>query len=231
MPSILAKADRHVLRYFRKHGFQNVTLILLILEPVSTVEMAVELEQYCMDTLSPNLNVDMVASSSGYHEPLSEEWRECFRKLRGTKVFIYDTETLRLIFKSDSIQYLLDNLNIHRKSVNDCATTGKLYLGRFLISFEPNFEMPNEDIVSISALNELFEKLRTLYSSEIQPKSKPILAQMELQPHLTKEYPNLIAIAVKGDRGTIRQYLNGQRSGQLYRKQCYNTKINGIAGL
>jgi hypothetical protein len=88
--------------------------------------MAVELEQYCMDRLSPNLNVDMVASSSGYHEPLSEEWREYFRKLRGTKVFIYDTETLRLIFKSDSIQYLVDNLNIHRKSVNDCATTGKV---------------------------------------------------------------------------------------------------------
>nr|QVG61589.1 hypothetical protein [Rhizoctonia sp.] len=32
MPSILAKADRYVLRYFRKHGFQDVTLTLLILE-------------------------------------------------------------------------------------------------------------------------------------------------------------------------------------------------------
>jgi len=75
MPSILAKADRYVLRYFRKHGFQDVTLTLLILEPGSSFEMAVELEQYCMDMLSPKLNVDMVASSSGYHEPLSEEWR------------------------------------------------------------------------------------------------------------------------------------------------------------
>ncbi|PDQ10754.1 hypothetical protein CKK21_26345, partial [Enterobacter cloacae] len=32
---------------------------------------AVQLEQYCMDTLLPDLNVDPVASSSGYHEPMS----------------------------------------------------------------------------------------------------------------------------------------------------------------
>lgn len=114
MPSILAKADRYVLRYFRKHGFEDVTLTLLILEPGSTFEMAVELEQHCMNMLNPKLNVDMVASSSGYHEPMSEEWREHFRKLRGTKIFIYDTKTSLLIFKSESIQYLEDNLNIHR---------------------------------------------------------------------------------------------------------------------
>jgi hypothetical protein len=227
MPSILNKANRYVLRYFRKHGFQNVTLILLILEPNSTEEMAVALEQYCMDTISPNLNVDMVASSSGYHEPMSDEWREYFRKLRGTKVFIYDTETSLLIFKSESIQYLVDNFNIHRSSINDCATTGKLLLGRFFVSFEPISEIPNEDIVSVIALNELFEKLRTKYSSEIQPKSKPILAQNIVQPHLTKEYPSLnsFALAVKGDRETIRQYLNGQRSEQLYRKQWKLTQL------
>ena len=78
-------------------------------------------------------------------------------------------------------------------------------------------------------------ELRTSSSSEIQPKSKPILAENVLhsdpkgdflgptahESHLTKEYPSLnsFAIAVKGDRETIRQYLNGQRSGQLYRKQ------------
>jgi len=81
--------------------------------------------------------------------------------------------------------------------------------------------MPIEDIVSVNALNKLFEEVRTSSSSEIQPKSKPILAENVLHPELTKEYPSLnsFAIAVKGDRETIRQYLNGQGSGQLYRKQ------------
>lgn len=35
-----------------------------------------------MDTLSPNLNVDPVASSSGNHEPMSQYWRDHFRKLQ-----------------------------------------------------------------------------------------------------------------------------------------------------
>ena len=39
------------------------------MDPNSTSDMAVQLEQYCMDTLLPDLNVDPVASSSGYHEP------------------------------------------------------------------------------------------------------------------------------------------------------------------
>jgi len=75
MPSILAKADRRVLRYFRKYGFEGVTLTLLVMEQGSSSQMAVELEQYCMDLLSPELNVDLVASSTGYHEPMSEYWR------------------------------------------------------------------------------------------------------------------------------------------------------------
>lgn len=55
--------------------------------------MAVQLEQYCMDTLPPDLNVDPVASSPGYHEPISQYWRHSLRKLRGTNVFFYDTQT------------------------------------------------------------------------------------------------------------------------------------------
>ena len=82
MPSILKKGDRRVLRYFHKYGFTNVTLTLLIIDTNSTSEMAVQLEQYCMDTLLPDLNVDPVASSSGYHEPMSQYWRDYLRKLR-----------------------------------------------------------------------------------------------------------------------------------------------------
>jgi len=73
MPSILAKANRRVLRYFHKYGFQNVQLTLHVMEADATSEMAIELEQYFIDTLNPDLNVDVVASSTGYHEPMSIE--------------------------------------------------------------------------------------------------------------------------------------------------------------
>lgn len=71
MPSILAKADRRVLRYFYKYGFKYITLTLYIMNNKATSQMAVQLEQYFMNTLLPTLNFDLQASSTGYHEPLS----------------------------------------------------------------------------------------------------------------------------------------------------------------
>ena len=73
LPSILAKGDRRVLRYFHKHSFKDVSLTLYIMENGATSKMAVELEQYFINKLSPDLNVDLVASSTGYHEPMSME--------------------------------------------------------------------------------------------------------------------------------------------------------------
>jgi hypothetical protein len=55
----------------------------------ATLEQVVELEQYFIDTLKPNLNVDLVASSSGYHDPMSAEARERLRKHRGGGIPIY----------------------------------------------------------------------------------------------------------------------------------------------
>ena len=58
MPSILAKADRRVLRYFHKYGFKDITLTLYIMNNKATSQMVVQLEQYFMNTLLPTLNVD-----------------------------------------------------------------------------------------------------------------------------------------------------------------------------
>lgn len=149
MPSILKKGDRRVLRYFHKYGFKDVTLTLLIMDPNSTSDIAVQLEQYCMDTLLPDLNVDPVASSSGYHEPMSQYWRDYFRKLRGTKVFIYDTITAKLVFMSDSVQYIADHVGIHRSTVLRYTTTAELYLNRFLISYDPITEMDNSESIAL----------------------------------------------------------------------------------
>lgn len=221
MPSILAKADRRVLRYFRKYGFEGVTLTLLVLQPGSTSKMAVELEQYCMDLLSPDLNVDLVASSTGYHEPMSEYWRNYFRLVRGTKVFIYDLTTSQLIFKSNSIQFLIDFAHLHRATINYYATTSEVLLRRFLISFEPISEMVNDSLIELHKFVDLLNSSRAENSVLAQPDRKPIFAENVLHPELSKEYASIadFSRAVKGDRGTIRQYISGQRSGQLYRKQ------------
>ena len=114
-----------MLRYFNKYGFEGVTLTLLVMESGSTSDIAVALEQYCMDTLKPDFNVDLVANSTGYHEPMSQYWRDYLRKLRGKKVFIYDVETLELVFISDSIQYLVNHIGIHRSTILRYSISGK----------------------------------------------------------------------------------------------------------
>lgn len=137
-----------------------IILHLLIMEPNSTSDMAVQLEQYCMDTLLPNLNVDPVASSTGYHEPMSQYWRDYLRKLRGSKVFIYDTETAQLVFVSDSIQYIADHVGIHRSTIVRYTTTAELYLNRFLISYDPITEMDNSESMTL-------DQFRAFFKSEI----------------------------------------------------------------
>lgn len=67
MPSILNTKARRVLIYLNKHGFDNINLTVYIMEIKSDLSQIIALEQYLIDTLKPNLNVDLVASSSGYH--------------------------------------------------------------------------------------------------------------------------------------------------------------------
>lgn len=64
MPSILKTKARRVLRYLNKHGFSNIKLTIYIMNEKSILEQVVALEQQFIDSLKPNLNVDLVASSS-----------------------------------------------------------------------------------------------------------------------------------------------------------------------
>jgi hypothetical protein len=41
-------------------------LTIYIMDEKASLEQVVELEQYFIDTFKPNLNVDLIASSSGY---------------------------------------------------------------------------------------------------------------------------------------------------------------------
>lgn len=59
-PSILNKADREVLAYFKQNGFENVRLTLYILDSNVDPNKRWELERYYVKKLNPNLNVYLV---------------------------------------------------------------------------------------------------------------------------------------------------------------------------
>ena len=67
MPSILNTKARRVLKYLNKHGLDNIILKINIMDENSSLEDVVNLEQYFIEKLKPNINVDLVASSSGYN--------------------------------------------------------------------------------------------------------------------------------------------------------------------
>jgi len=225
MPSILANGDRRVLRYFRKYGFENVKLILYILCSELTREQIIEVEQYYIDLYKSThtlLNVDLVAGGSlGYHEPMSDKMRNKLRILRGIAFFVYDTKTHSLIFKFNSKQYAYDNIRINHTTLNNCLDNGVLYLNRFLFSIEPINEFPFETLISLENLKKLIEEIQ-LKNKSIQKKSKKIQAENIKHPDLSRVFDsiNSFAKAVKGDRSTIRLYLNSiKKEGLLYRKQ------------
>jgi hypothetical protein len=219
MPSILNTKARYVLKYFNKYGFNNVRLTILILKSDTTVVEAVEMEQYYIDTLKPNLNIDLVASGSGTHTPMNEEARLRLRNQRGTPVYIYNTNTLELIYCFESKQHLYNTLNIHHVTLNNCLENGTLWLKIFLLTLEPIEEITSKNLIDQDQIIKLMKYYRSI-NSTFHPSSKRILAENIIYPELTKEYKSLTSLAkdLKGDRTTIREYLNDTKPG-LFRKQ------------
>lgn len=202
MPSLLAKGDRRVLRNFHKYGFKDVSLTLFIMEEGATSQMAVELEQYFINTLAPDLNVDLVASSTGYHEPMSMEWRQYLRELRGTPVYAYDNATSNLIHIFDSKTYLYKMLNMdHRtldKNLAQQATGGwgsPPFLNRFIFSLTaiPNFNV--DALLTIDDLQLLFLQERDNKDSSIHLRSKSVLAENIKDPKLSAKFSSVNACA------------------------------------
>lgn len=214
MPSILKTKARRVLRFLNKYGFSNIKLTIYIMKDTSSLEEVVELEQYFIDSLKPNLNVDLVASSSGYHEPMSQEMREKLRKQRGTPVYMYDVKDLTLLYMFDSKQQVYSLINMHHNTLNDCLNLGNIYLDTFFYSLDLIEESPGDSLLDLDKLQSLVSDKRNVYDVK-HPAAKSILAEFKDEPKKNLEFNSLNSLAkhLKGDRQVIREYLKGEKSG------------------
>lgn len=226
MPSVLKDTGRRVYRYFHKYGFETTDLTLFTL-PVGTAAVdIISLEQYFIDLLEPDLNVDLIAGGSdGFHEPMSLEARDKLRRERATTFFMYDTFLGMCLFLFASKQQAYDTISIHHRVLNACLDTGRLYMNRFLFSAVELTQYTVDSVMSIEDLQSLLDKIRISYKPN-QSAAKPVHAENILHSHLSQSYAgiNELAQALKGDRGTIRACID--KPDRLYRKQWKITTIN-----
>ena len=214
MPSILKTKARRVLRYFNKHGFLNANLTLYIVDKNCSLEEIVRLEQHFINTLKPSLNVDLVASSSGYHEPMSQEVRNRLRKQRGTPIYVYNKEDFTLLHLFESKQNVYDSMNIHRITLSNCLNTGNLYLDTFFFSLDLIYESDNVNLLSIKEMKELVSNKRDLYSVK-HPAATSILAEFKDDSNKNLSFPSLHSLA---------NHLKGERSGYYRGKWKFTYK-------
>ena len=178
MPSILNTKARRVLRYFNKYGFHNANLTIYIMDENSTRDEVVKLEQYFIDNLNPSLNVDLVASSSGYHEPMSQEMRDKLRQEKGTPIYIYNADDFTLLYIFKSKQHMYDTINIHNQTLSNCLNLGDIYLDTFFLSMDLIEESTETNLLSLEEIKELVSNKRDIYKVK-HPASKGILAEFK----------------------------------------------------
>jgi NUMOD1 domain len=214
MPSILKTKARRVLRYLNKYGFSKMKLTIYIMDVKSNLEEVIELEQHFINSLKPNLNVDLIASSSGYHEPMSQEIREKFRKQRGVPIYVYKADDFTLLYIFESKQHTYDSIGIHHKTLNDCLNSGTIYLDTLFLSLDLIEESTKTNILTLDEIKTLVNDKRDIYKVK-HPAAKSILAEFkdDSSKNLVFNSLNSLANHLKGDRQVIREYLKGEKLG------------------
>jgi hypothetical protein len=169
---------------------------------------------------------------------MNPEIRDKLRKLRGVPspggrvlpsgvpVFIYDVNNFTLLHIFDSKQHMYNSINIHHNTLNDCLDSGRVYLDTFFLSLDEIKESSNINLLTLDEIKDLIKEKRDLYEVK-HPGAKAILAEFKDNSNLNKEFSSLSSLAkeLKGDRQTIREYLNGTRSG-YYRGKWKFTYLN-----
>jgi len=206
------------------------------------------MEQFYLDKYfnhPSNLNSDSMASGSGNHFPMSEGAKDRLRKERGISFFMYDIINGKLVFIFDSKTFAQLQLSIDHRTLNNCLNNGILYLGRFIFSLEiiEEFNYSSDFLLSLTELKNLLDSLRENCSPRAEGASKnnqsarkPFIAFNIKTPSsdLCGKYNSINEFAriVKGDRGSIRQYLNGNKpEGSLYKNEWQLTPIQKGASI
>jgi len=226
MPSILNSKARRVLRYLNKYGFSNIKLTIYIMNENSSLNQVVELEQHFIDSLKPNLNVDLVASGSGHHEPMSQEMRNKLRKMRGTPIYMYSAKDFTLLYIFESKQQVYNLINMHHVTLSDCLNLGNIYLDTFFFSLDIIEESPETSILDKDQIKSLVLDKRGIYTVK-HPAAKSILGEFKDDHKKNIEFDSLNSLAkhLKGDRQVIRKYLTGEKSGYYRGKWKFTYKI------
>ena len=124
----------------------------------------------------------------------------------------------------DSKTFLYNSVKIDHRTLEKYLKNKKPSLFRFIFSLTPIDTMSVDGLLDLSDIKLLIEQVRKdIKNGELQiKKSKKILAENIKNPKLTTSYDSINACAkyLKGDRYTIRKYLEAHRDADSSSATC-----------